>query len=256
MRQERREESRLERTEEMHMKCSNHPRTDAVAACAECGKSFCAACTVELDHRMWCRDCLSRIVARTGVGARGVHPGWRKLAAALLSAIPGAGHMFLGLIGKGFALMGLLIVAVFLIILYSDATGMYWITAYLIPALSILFVSYAVFDTMAIADARRGGRQPGAPGAFVPGAPGAFPSEGTEDDDTMKAVWERVLLNRRTLGWVLLIAGVVGVLRIFAEPFNRWTMAVLSFSFPLAGLLIPVILLIIGILLLKRGRKV
>jgi len=220
------------------MKCTNHPKTEAVADCAECGKPFCAACAIELDHRMWCRDCLARIVARTGAGAR-VHPGWRKLAAGLLSIIPGAGHMFLGLIGKGFALMGLLIVAVFLVIVYSDATGMYWMTAYLIPTLSILFVSYAVFDSMAIADARRGGRD----------APSPF------DDDTMKAIWERVLLNRRTLGWVLLIAGGVGVLRLFAEPFSRLTMAVLDFSFPLAGIVIPVILLIIGILLLKRGRK-
>ena len=87
-----------------------------------------------------------------------MHPGWRKLAAALLSIIPGAGHMFLGLIGKGFALMGLLIASVFLIILYSDATGMYWMTAFLIPALGVLFLSYAVFDAMAISDARRSGR--------------------------------------------------------------------------------------------------
>ena len=90
------------------MTCINHPKTVAVADCAECGRSFCAACIVELDQRSWCRDCLSRIVSRTGTGAR-VHPGWRKLAAALLSIVPGAGHMFLGLIGKGFALMGLLI---------------------------------------------------------------------------------------------------------------------------------------------------
>jgi TM2 domain-containing membrane protein YozV len=167
-----------------------------------------------------------------------VHPGWRKLAAGLLSVVPGAGHMFLGLIGKGFALMGLLIVSVFLIILYSDATGMYWMTAYLIPALGILFLSYAVFDAMSIADARRSGRE----------------SAGA-DDDTMKALWERVLLNRRTLGWVLFVAGAVGVLQLFAEPFNRWTMAVLSFSFPLTALVVPVILLIIGIVLLKRGRR-
>ena len=219
------------------MKCSNHSRADAVAYCAQCGKPFCEACTVELDHRAWCRDCLSRIVARTGAGAR-VHPGWRKLTAALLSVVPGAGHMFLGLIGKGFALMGLLLASVFLVILYSDATGMYWISAYLIPALGVLFLSYAVFDTMSISDARRGGREPAGP-----------------DDELMKAVWERVLLNRGTLGWVLIVAGGVGILGLLAEPFKRWTQEVLSFSFPLAALVVPVILLIIGILLLKRGRK-
>jgi hypothetical protein len=219
------------------MKCSNHPKTDAVAECAECGKQFCPSCIVVLDQRSWCRDCLARIVARTGKGAR-VHPGWRKLAAALLSIVPGAGHMFLGLIGKGFALMGLLLASVFLVILYSDATGMYWMTAYLVPALSVLFLCYAVFDTMAISDARRSGRE--------------LPAT---DDDTMKAVWERVLLNRRTGGWVLLVAGAVGILRLLAEPFNRLTTALFSVSFPITGLVIPVILLVIGILLLKRSRK-
>ena len=219
------------------MTCINHPKTEAAADCAECGRSFCAACIVELDQRSWCRDCLSRIVGRTGAGAR-VHPGWRKLAAALLSIVPGAGHMFLGLIGKGFALMGLLFASIFLIILYSDATGMYWMTAYLIPALCVLFLCYAVFDTMAISDARRSGRE--------------LPATG---DETMKAVWEKVLMNRRTGGWVLVIAGIVGILRIFSEPLNLWTRTVLAISFPVMGLVIPVILLILGILLLQKGRK-
>jgi hypothetical protein len=219
------------------MKCSNHPKIDAVGGCAACGRPFCADCSVELDQRTWCRECLARIVAKTGSGAR-VHPGWRKLAAALLSIIPGAGHMFLGLIGKGFALMGILIASVFLIILYSDATGMYWMTAFLIPSLGMLFLSYAVFDAMAISDARRGGRE-----------------RAPADDDTMKAVWERVLMNRRAGGWVLLVAGIIGILHLFSEPFSRWTMAQFSVSFPVAGLVLPVLLLVIGILLLKRSRK-
>jgi hypothetical protein len=219
------------------MKCSNHPKADATATCSSCGRPFCADCSIELDQRHWCRDCLARIVSRTGEGAR-AHPGWRKLTAALLSIIPGAGHMFLGLIGKGFALMGLLIASIFLVILYSDATGMYWMTAYLIPTLSVLFLSYAVFDAMAISDARRAGRE--------------LPAT---DDETMKAVWERVLLNRMTGGWVLVGAGVIGVLRLFSEPFSRWTMARFSLNFPIAGLVIPVVLLVLGILLLKRSRK-
>jgi TM2 domain-containing membrane protein YozV len=219
------------------MKCANHPRVEAAAPCASCGRPICGACTVELDHRSWCRDCLSRIVARSGSGAR-VHPGWRKLAAACLSLIPGAGHMFLGLIGKGFVLMGLLVVTLFLVILYSDSTGMYWVTAYLVPTLSVLFLSYAVFDAMAIADAQRSGRE-------------AAQSE----DDTMKGMWDRVLLNPRTLGWVVLLSGVVGVLHLFSEPFSRWTLALLSVSFPLNALVIPVLLVIFGILLLRRSRK-
>src|SRR5208282_2449790 len=117
-------------------------------------------------------------------------------------------------------------------------TGMYWMTAYLIPALCVLFLCYAVFDTMAISDARTSGRE-------LPGT----------GDETMKAVWEKVLMNRRTGGWVLVIAGIVGILRIFSEPLNLWTRTVLAISFPVMGLVIPVILLILGILLLEKGRK-
>jgi hypothetical protein len=48
---------------------------------------------------------------------------------------------------------------------------------------------------------------------------------------------------------------VVGVLRLFSEPFSAWTMTWLNVSFPLTALVIPAALLIIGIVLLKRGRK-
>ena len=105
------------------MKCTNHPRVEAAAQCAECGKPFCARLHASSSTTgPGAATAFRGSWPQRGTGAR-VHPGWRKLAAALLSIVPGAGHMFLGLIGKGFALMGLLIVAVFLIILYSDATG-------------------------------------------------------------------------------------------------------------------------------------
>jgi hypothetical protein len=115
---------------------------------------------------------------------------------------------------------------------------MYWIIAYLIPTLSVLFLSYAVFDSMAIADAQRSGKE-----------------AARSEDEMMKSIWERVLLNPRTLGWVVLLAGVVGALHLFADPFSRWTLAVLSISFPLNALVIPVLLLVFGILLMKRSRK-
>jgi TM2 domain-containing membrane protein YozV len=216
------------------MKCSIHPKAESIGACARCGRESCGECAVEVGQRVWCRECLGEVLAPQ----TSAHPGWVKLVAALLSLIPGAGHMFLGLIGKGFALMALLIASVFLILLYSDATGMYWITAYLVPTLSVLFLSYAVFDAMAICDARRGGRN-------IP----------VTDDDTMKAVWERVLLNKRTGGWILLVAGIVGILHIFSESLNQLASDWLHVSVSITGLVIPVILLLLGILLLQKSRK-
>jgi hypothetical protein len=216
------------------MKCSVHPKAESIGACARCGREFCGECAVQVGQDVWCRECLGEVLAPHGRR----HPGWVKLVAMLLSLLPGAGHMFLGLIGKGFALMALLIVSVFLIILYSDATGMYWMTAYLVPALSVLFLSYAIFDSMAICDARRNG-------LTLP----------VTDDDTMKAVWERVLLNKRTGGWVLVVAGVVGVLHIFSGSLDRLASDWLHVPVPFTGLVIPVILLLLGILLLQKSRK-
>jgi TM2 domain-containing membrane protein YozV len=158
--------------------------------------------------------------------------------AGLLSVIPGAGHMYLGQIGKGFSLMGLLIVTIFVIILYSSSTGLYWVTAYLVPTLSVLFLSYAVFDALAITDARRAGRD-----------------RAGEDDPTMQAVWERVLFNRRTLGWVLAVGGAVGLLGVAASPLDALVRDRLGIDLPLMSLVMPAVMLAIGASLLRKGFR-
>jgi TM2 domain-containing membrane protein YozV len=161
-----------------------------------------------------------------------------RLVAGLLSVIPGAGHMYLGQIGKGFSLMGLYIALVFVVILYSYATGMYWMTAYLVPTLSVLFLSYAVFDALAIAEARRAGRE-----------------RRDGDDPIMTAVWERLLLNRRTFGWVLLTAGAVGLLGLVSRPLDALVRDRLGIDLPIMSLVMPALLLAVGAALLRKGRR-
>jgi len=218
------------------MRCGTHPKAEVVAKCAGCRKPLCAECAVTVAGKAWCGECLARAVAPPPRGRRD----WRhsRLVAGLLSILPGVGHMYLGLIGKGFALFGLLAASVFLVILYSDSTGMYWMTAYLIPTLSVLFLSYAVFDSIAIAEALKAGKEP----------PEAI-------DAPMKAIWERVLLNRRTLGWVILVAGGIGVLHLFEEPLSALTKRALSVDFRVTALVIPLLLLAIGAWLLVKGRR-
>lgn len=161
-----------------------------------------------------------------------------RLVAGLLSIIPGAGHMYLGQVGKGFSLMGIYIVLVFVVILYSSSTGMYWMTAYLVPTISVLFLSYAVFDALAIADARRAGRE-----------------RRDDDDPVMTAVWERVLVNRRTFGWVLLTAGGVGLLGLAARPLDALVRDRLGIDLPIMSLVMPALLLAVGASLLRKGRR-
>ncbi len=91
---------------------------------------------------------------------------------------------------------------------------------------------------MEIVEARRQGREPSG-----------------SADATMKALWERVLLNRRTAGWIILIAGAVGVLHIFSEPLGGLMRRYLSFEFPVAGLILPVALVVAGAFLLRKARQ-
>jgi TM2 domain-containing membrane protein YozV len=220
------------------MKCVNHPRAEASATCATCGRSFCGDCLVELRGRPWCVSCLEGLAARAEAPAAPAGAGphrSNRLVAAALSIIPGAGHMYLGLIGKGFALMGLLIASAFVVIVYSASTGMYWITAYLVPCIGVLLLSYAVFDSLAVADAKHAGRQ-------------------REPDPTMDLIAERVLFNSRTAGWAVLVAGIVGVLDVFEKTLGALLRSLLGLDVPVTALVVPVVLLAIGVRLLVRGR--
>jgi TM2 domain-containing membrane protein YozV len=221
------------------MTCANHPVKEAVASCNRCGKDLCDDCCLEIARQPWCRGCLEDLVAESRLPAgHPTHAAHRdsRLVAALLSIIPGAGHMYLGLIGKGFALMGLLISFVFLVVLYSDSTGMYWITAYLVPTISLLLMSYAIFDTLAIADALRSGRK-------------------READPIMDSIAERVLLNRRAAGYTILIAGAIGVLDFFEKVLGATVRTYLGTEVPVTAIVVPLVLLAVGLRLLVKGRK-
>lgn len=215
------------------MTCRNHPNAEAVAACACCRSPICRECAVVLDEGVWCRDCLGAAAASY---ARSPARRQNRLVAALLSIIPGVGHMYLGMIGKGFALLGILLAAIFLVILYSATTAMYWITAYLVPSLVVLFLSYAIFDAIAAADLARAGRDPA-----------------SGDDAIMRFVWERIFLNGRFAGYVLLVAGVIGLLDLIARPLARFLHAALAFDLPASALVIPIVLLLAGIYMVRKG---
>lgn len=217
------------------MTCANHPRVEAQQCCEKCGKNLCAECAVDIGGRPWCTNCLETLVAAsTGPASRLTHPSSR-IVAGLLSIIPGAGHMYLGFIGKGFALMALLFSSAFLVVLYSDATGMYWMTAYLVPTIGMLLLSYAVFDALAIAEALQAGRKP-------------------QSDPIMDVFTERVLLNRKTGGWAILVAGIVGLLDLFEGAIRSFVRSAVGKDVPVTAFVVPVVLLIVGIRLLSKKK--
>jgi hypothetical protein len=47
------------------MKCYVHPETEAVGVCSECNRWICAACTVTVEGRTYCKRDLGRAYSRS-----------------------------------------------------------------------------------------------------------------------------------------------------------------------------------------------
>lgn len=80
------------------MRCIYHPETEAVAICSTCGKPMCRECLINVKGMYYCPDCLESRVRGRPVKH---HPFWL----FAFSLIPGAGHLYLGLMNRGFQLM-------------------------------------------------------------------------------------------------------------------------------------------------------
>ncbi len=42
------------------MKCTNHPETEAIGVCTNCGKAICSICSMEIDHKLMCKSCIEQ----------------------------------------------------------------------------------------------------------------------------------------------------------------------------------------------------
>jgi hypothetical protein len=69
------------------MQCYNHPELAAVAACAGCGKGVCESCAVEMEGRVYCKQCLAAPPAGVAPGRVGVAAARPTNGAAILSLV-------------------------------------------------------------------------------------------------------------------------------------------------------------------------
>ncbi|HEV2175964.1 MAG TPA: DUF5668 domain-containing protein [Terriglobia bacterium] len=135
------------------MKCSNHPETDSVAFCGQCGRALCAACKREVSGMVYCETCLAaRLQGSTVspfVGPSGpAGPGgyWQPSSgspgtALLLGFIPGVGAIYNGQIAK--AMVQVLIFGS--LIAFSNRVGEPFDTIFGLGAAAFYF--YMVIDS-------------------------------------------------------------------------------------------------------------
>ena len=122
------------------MKCINHPDIETEVICAECQDPVCENCRVTLAGRDYCRSCLEEKVSARPV-PKPVPPlvVKSKFWAFVLSIIPGAGYMYLGLMKRGLQAM----IIFFSIIFIASTLNFDEMAPLLLPIL--LF--YTIFDT-------------------------------------------------------------------------------------------------------------
>jgi LiaI-LiaF-like transmembrane region len=79
------------------MKCANHPQTDSIAYCAQCGKALCAECRRDVTGTTYCESCLAaRLHSPLTTHELGSSPG----VALALGFIPGVGAIYNGQVIK------------------------------------------------------------------------------------------------------------------------------------------------------------
>lgn len=137
------------------MTCANHPQTDSVAYCGQCGRPLCADCKREISGMIYCESCLanrlrsSTLPPMVGLG-EGPNPG----LALFLGFIPGVGSIYNGQIMK--AMVQVLIFGS--LIALSNRVGEPFDTIFGLGAAAFYF--YMVIDSYQTARRRQLGQPP------------------------------------------------------------------------------------------------
>ena len=134
------------------MKCANHPETDSVAFCAQCGRALCEACKHDVRGMVYCEDCLAAHMHSFNPLAPTLGGGPSPGVALALGFIPGVGAIYNGQVIKGMVqvlLFGSLIAL-------GDRIGGPFDTIFGLGAAAFYF--YMVIDSFQTAKARMLGR--------------------------------------------------------------------------------------------------
>lgn len=100
------------------MKCFYHMEREATHQCNKCGRAVCNDCIFQVDQTtLLCPSCLEQ---KTNSNIVTCHQNIPNSALTFLfSLVPGAGHMYLGLMNKGFTLLVLFFASIGLTVLFN-----------------------------------------------------------------------------------------------------------------------------------------
>lgn len=227
------------------MNCFYHEDKKANFKCVECGNMICKDCAVNNNGEILCRDCAEDIgltITKTQVQSKVIEenckyngmiytPDSRKISGfwtTVFSFLPGAGHFYLGLMKRGLQLM----LTFFGIIAISNLLNSDILTPF-----TVIVWFYSVFDCYHIRKKLKNG-------------------EGVEDDMIIEMDVSKI--NSKQTGIILVVIGGLLLLNeIFTQMMfmlDRYRVYYYIFRF-LRGTLFPGLLILSGVVLLKKARK-
>lgn len=222
------------------MKCSYHSEADSNFTCSECNASICKDCAVNNNGKIICVKCAEvkglNIVKNQGnkdiykhssnpKDSRTINIFW----ATVLSFIPGAGHMYLGIMKRGLQLM----VAFFGLIAVSNV----FYSADFIGLFSVIVWFYSVFDCYHIRKKLQHG-------------------EIVEED-----LFFNIDLKKINLTHAGLAAVVIGGVILLNEALDQMIYMSRRFYFDpivfrfLRNSIFPVLLITLGLFLIRKAKK-
>ena len=221
------------------MECKNHIEAQASYACSCCGEPLCVHCTVELNKKAYCKECLEKELARLPFEQRVVKNRRKsKFLTFCFGFIPGAGHMYLGLMTKGLLLMTVFFFTLSFAITSAMVLGIEWLPGLLIPTVCVVNFFYSIFDSLALANEINAGR-------IVRDA----------DFSEVRLLAERIVSKTRIIGLTLVTVGFISLLNMFSNTLEYFIARYFDFHFSLMSLVVPVLLIMMGLYMLQKSRK-
>lgn len=201
--------------------CPEHADRTVQGSCTTCGRFGCELCLVEINGADHCKRCL---------GARVTRPerhtsGFMRL---VLSAAPGVGHMYLGLMNRGLQLMVLSVIGSMMLSAVNDVLFAFFIVG---------TVFYSIFDAREAHLRMRVGEN-------VP--------------DVLLVNWG-IFTTQRWIAYGLVGLGILGIYRALTYEFLTWAA---RHQFPdvwrgmiraFEGSLVGALAILLGLWMLRRG---
>lgn len=219
------------------MNCKYHPNQEAQAICVKCKNPICSECTIKVDDKTACRQCLEQNLSFNPASTNSPESIPRKtfLEKFLFlsySLIPGAAHMHLGLFRRGLQLMIITFGGIALI----DFIGL----DFLIPFIVIPTWFFSFFESHHLRKQFENGQTIVDQDLF----------------DRQLFDYTPLLKNRRIIGSTIIIIGLLSLIRqIDRYSFLPRLIGNWDYYNLLRGSLIPLLLILGGIYLVVKATR-